>query len=60
MNWPASEAIRKIIRVATLTIAKQNLLVDYLQGFDLLRKSEPCLATIPFARAVQPVGFTLS
>jgi hypothetical protein len=43
-----------------LTIAKQNLLFDCLQEFDLLRKAAPDVAAWSFEKVAQPVGFALS
>jgi hypothetical protein len=46
--------------MATLTIAKQNLLYQCLQEFDLLRKSVPLVPALSFEKAANPVAFALS
>ncbi len=46
--------------LATLTVAKQNLLFECLQEFDLLRKSTLHVPAFSFEKAAQPVGFALS
>jgi hypothetical protein len=50
----------EIRKLATLTIAKQNLLFGCLQEFELLRKSVSHIAALSFEKAAQPIGFALS
>jgi hypothetical protein len=46
--------------MATLTIGKQNLLFECLQGFEVLRNSLPRIAALPFNNAARPVSFAPS
>jgi hypothetical protein len=46
--------------MATLTIAKQNLLFAALKQFDLLRKSPLNAGGFSFEKATQPAVFALS